>query len=215
MEPAYPGSVEKPSFITNRPLKSYRLSGLFYFLLVPVVISGYMFSSKEREHAKESGRSYPLEEYIGYFLLGHLLGRIKFRRPNRIRIYLGGVLGYGTCLLGNLAQASPQGISLPMNGGYMLNHYFLAACLFVFFRTYFETHAVRLEKLSGPLEKTSKLVFGAYWVHVLVLNILTASIHWDGSLFLWLIFQTGSTLLLSFLFSAIISAVPVLRRMLA
>lgn len=156
-----------------------------------------------------------MEGYIGYFLLGYLLGRTEFRKRTRLLIYLGGVVGYAACLLGNLAQASPQEIRLPMNGGYLLNHYLLAASLFVFFRTWFETHSARLEKWSGPLEKASNLVFGVYWVHILILNFLTAFFDYDGSLLLWLAAQTGCTLLLSFLFSAIISAVPILRRVLA
>lgn len=156
-----------------------------------------------------------LEGFVGYFLLGYLLGKADCPKLIRILIYLGGVLGYGMCLLGNLAQASPQEISLPMNGGYMLNHYLLAASLFMFFRTWFKTHANRLEKLSAPLGKASNLVFGVYWVHVLILSFLETSFHWNGSLFLWLVFQTGCTILLSFLFSATISVVPILRRILA
>ena len=156
-----------------------------------------------------------MEGMIGYFLLGYLLGRTEFRRPYRMLIYLGGAIGYGSCLLGNLTQASPQEISLPMNGGYMLNHYLLAASLFVLFRTWFKTHASRLERLSAPLAKASNLVFGVYWVHVLILNFLSGWIHWDGSLLLRLVIQTGCTILLSFLVSAIISAFPILRRILA
>lgn len=156
-----------------------------------------------------------LEGYIGYFLLGYLLGKTEFRTPIRILIYVGGAIGYGVCLIGNFIQASPQEISLPLNGGYMLNHYLLAASLFVFFRTFFETHMGPLDKLSGLLAKGASLVFGVYWVHVLILNNLTISLHWNGSLFLLLVLQTGGTLLLSFLFSAMISAIPILRRILA
>ena len=156
-----------------------------------------------------------VEGLVGYFLLGYILGREKFQKKVRILIYLGGIAGYAACLLGNLAQASPEGISLPMNGGYMLNHYLLAAGLFVFFRTCFETHANRLEKWSGPLAKASALTFGVYWVHVLILNVLTALFHWEGSLFPLLVLQTSLTLLLSFLFSAMISAIPILHSILA
>lgn len=155
-----------------------------------------------------------MEGYLGYFLLGYLLGGAKFQKKTRILIYLGGVVGYAACLLGNLAQASPEGISLPMNNGYMLNHYLLAASLFVFFKTWFERHSARLEKCSRPLAQASNRVFGVYWVHVLILNVLTALVDFQGPLAVWVAVQIGCTLLLSFLISAIISAVPILRRVL-
>lgn len=156
-----------------------------------------------------------MEGLVGYFLLGYLLGRAKFQKKTRILIYLGGAVGYAACLLGNLAQASPQEIALPMNGGYLLNHYLLAASIFVFFQTWFERHSAKLEKLSGPLEKASNLVFGVYWVHALVLNVLNALVDFQGPLLVWVVVQIGGTLVLSVLISAVISTVPILRRMLA
>lgn len=155
-----------------------------------------------------------MEGYLGYFLLGYLLGRAEFRKKTRILIYLGGVVGYVVCLLGNLAQASPEGISLPMNGGYMLNHYLLAASLFVFCKTWFERHSARLEKCSRPLAQASNRVFGVYWVHVLILNVLTTLVNFQGPLAVCVAVQIGCTLLLSFLISAVISFVPILRRVL-
>ena len=156
-----------------------------------------------------------MEGLIGYFLLGYLLGRANFGKKTRILIYLGGVAGYTACLAGNLMQASPEEISLPMNGGYMLNHYLLAAGLFVLFRTFFETHAARLERFSHPLAKASDLVFGVYWSHALILNVFTVLFLDDMSLFSYLVLRCGGTLLLSFLCSAVISTIPILRRVLA
>lgn len=156
-----------------------------------------------------------MEGYLGYFLLGYILGRAELQKKARILIYVGGIAGYAVCLFENLAQSSPDAIALPMNGGYMLNHYLLAASLFVFFRTWFETRTNRLEKWSNPLAKASNLAFGVYWVHVLILNIITARFHWNGSLFPMLVIQTILTFLLSFLSSAIISAIPILRHILA
>lgn len=153
-----------------------------------------------------------MEGLIGYFLLGYLLGRVEFQKRTRLLIYAGGAVGYAAALLGNLAQASPAGIALPMNGGYLLNHYLLASSLFVFFRTFFGKHESRLEKLSGPLARASGLVFGVYWVHALVLNVLNALVDFQGPLLLWVLLQLGGTVVLSVLISAVISAVPVLRR---
>lgn len=155
-----------------------------------------------------------LEGYIGYFLLGYLLGGAEFSKASRVLIYLGGLAGYGACLLGNLAQASSGGISLPMDGGYMLNHYLLAAGIVVFFRTWFEKYADRLEKFSRPLTKASNLVFGVYWSHVLILNVFTKVFLGNAALLPYLLLRSGCTILLSFLFAAIVSYIPVLRRVL-
>lgn len=155
-----------------------------------------------------------LEGYIGYFLLGYLLGGAEFPKASRVLIYLGGLAGYAACLLGNLAQASSGEISLPMNGGYMLNHYLLAAGIFVFFRNWFEKHADRLEKFSRPLTKASNLVFGVYWSHVLILNVFTEVFLENAALLPYLLLRSSCTILLSFLFAAIVSYIPVLRRIL-
>lgn len=155
-----------------------------------------------------------LEGYIGYFLLGYLLGGAEFPKASRVLIYLGGLAGYGACLLGNLAQASSGGISLPMDGGYMLNHYLLAAGIVVFFRTWFEKYADRLEKFSCPLEKASDLVFGIYWSHVLSLNVFTKVFLGNAALLPYLLLRSSCTILLSFLFAAMVSYIPVLRRVL-
>ncbi len=156
-----------------------------------------------------------IEGLAGYFLLGYLLGRTRFSLRGRALIYLGAAAGYAACLLGNLSSASPEGVPLPMDGRYMLNHYLLAAGVFVLVQTVFEKHSDRLERASRPLAKLSNLVFGVYWVHILILDALTALIGPDVPLALWIALRTGGTILLSFLFSAAVSAVPALRRVLA
>lgn len=152
-----------------------------------------------------------MEGLIGYFLLGYLLGQMNFHKRARTLVYLGGLIGYVVCLLGNLSAASSQAISLPMDGGYMLNHYLLAASIFVFFRTLFEIHLVQLTKFSNLLAKISNLVFGVYWVHVLILYILTDFIGRNISIILFIILRIGCTVPLSFLISAAISAIPIIR----
>ena len=114
-----------------------------------------------------------MEGLIGYFLLGYLLGQMNFHKRARILVYLGGIIGYGVCLLGNLSAASSQAISLPMDGGYMLNHYLLASGIFIFFRTLSTAHLSQHVWLSKLLAKLSNLTFNVYWVHVLVLYAIT------------------------------------------
>lgn len=155
-----------------------------------------------------------MEGLIGYFLLGYLLGTIHIGMWHRILLYVGGVLGYMACLFGNLVTASSHEIPLPMDGGYMLNHYLLAASIFIFFRTFFEKRSAYLEKFSKPLELGSNLVFGVYWVHVLLLYILTALMGKDISLAPMIVFRIACTIPLSFLISAVINKIPVVNSIL-
>lgn len=152
-----------------------------------------------------------MEGLIGYFLLGYLLGQMNFNKCTRVLVYLGGIIGYVVCLLGNLSAASLQAISLPMDGGYMLNHYLLAASIFVFFRALFEIHLDRVTRFSNILAKLSDLVFGVYWIHVLILYIITCFLGRNISIITFITLRIGYTVPLSFLISAVISAIPGIR----
>ena len=60
-----------------------------------------------------------------------------------------------------------------MDNGFFLNHYLLAAALFVFCRSLCTTRIRPTGGLSRLLGRLSGLVFGVYWVHVLILYVLT------------------------------------------
>ena len=132
----------------------------------------------------------------------------------RVGIYLAGIFGYFLCALGNLWTASPEQIPLPFNMGYSLNHYLCSMALFVFFKTAFEQNQQFLKPLSKPLAYLSDLTFGVYWVHVLVLDILSEMFGTTMSLIHLLSIQVLLTLSISFLFAATIARIPILKRLL-
>ena len=113
--------------------------------------------------------------------------------------------------MGNLRQASPQSILLPFNGGYRLHHYFTAAAVFVLVRTFFANHAKAEASLSAPLAWLSNRVFGIYWVHVLVLEAVTRTAGAQMSILMFVGVRLGLTVLISLLFAAVVSKIPVLR----
>lgn len=152
--------------------------------------------------------------WAGYFLLGCLLDRISLDRRARLAVYLGGAAGYAVCLLGNLAAASPQEIPLPMDNGFFLNHYLLAAALFVFCRSLCATHIRPAGRLSRLLGRLSGLVFGVYWVHVLILYVLTDLAGQELSILAFIALRLAVTIPLSFAISLWISKLPVLRQLL-
>lgn len=152
--------------------------------------------------------------WAGYFLLGCLLDRAVLSRTARILLYLGGAAGYGACLLGNLAASSSEAIPLPMDGGCLLNHYLLAAAIFVLARTFFHRHSAWAERWSRPLAGCSELVFGVYWVHVLILYLLTDLAGQDMSILAFITLRLAVTIPLSFVLSWGISVIPGVRRVL-
>ena len=153
-----------------------------------------------------------MEGYLGYFLLGYWLGGRKLTPKARRLLYILGAAAYLIAFLGNLRQASPQSIPLPFNGGYRLHHYFTAAAVFVLVRTFFENHAKVEAALSPPLAWLSNRVFGIYWVHVLVLETVTRTAGAQMSILMFVGVRLGLTVLISLLFAAVVSKIPVLRR---
>ena len=149
---------------------------------------------------------------LGYFLLGYWLGGRKLTPRARRLLYVLGAAAYLIAALGNLRQASPQSILLPFNGGYRLHHYFTSAAVFVLVRTFFENHAKAEAALSAPVAWLSNRVFGIYWVHVLVLEAVTRTVGAQMSILMFVGVRLGLTVLISLLFAAVVSKIPVLRR---
>lgn len=155
-----------------------------------------------------------MEGYIGYFLLGYLLGEQNLPRTGRLAVYAGGVLGFLIGTLGNLLTASAEGIPLPFNIGYYLNHYLCSAALFVFFKTIFQRYTDLMSPVAPLMTKLSDLVFGVYWVHVLVLNTIADTLQADLSVIQFLGVQTVGTVVISFAFAWLVSKLPLLRKIL-
>ena len=149
-----------------------------------------------------------MESYIGYFLLGYLLGSQNLNKKLRIGVYLGGVAGFLIGSVGNLVTASPEGIPLPFNMAYGMNHYLCAGAIFVLVKTFFEKHEAGLARLEKPLATLSGLVFGVYWVHVAVLELVSGFLSGDMPLPLLLVQETFLTLVLSLGVSWVISKIP-------
>ena len=110
-----------------------------------------------------------LEGYLGYVILGYWLSRIKLSRLTAWAIPICGIGGWmmGACF--NYFRSSPEGLDLYFNGGYTLNHYLLAAALFLAARY------LRLPdspRLGAVLHRLSGLTYTVYLAHVLVLALL-------------------------------------------
>lgn len=111
-----------------------------------------------------------LNGYLGFYLLGYLLGTLT---PSRRILLAGGLCGMAGLLIGvygNHFFSSPELIELRFNAGLQLNHFLLAGCLFLSVRCLPPSLFQKgLFALCGTL---SRISYGVYLVHALVLEQL-------------------------------------------
>ena len=114
----------------------------------------------------------PVENgFLGFFLLGYLLGTAELRRRQRYVLYAAGLFGYGFAVFFHLHSASAESIPLPYNGAWVFTHYLCAGAVFVLFRQVFRPGCLpaRAEALVSGL---SLLTSGVYWIHVLFIHVI-------------------------------------------
>lgn len=148
------------------------------------------------------------EGLLGYFILGFLLGTTEVPRPARMAVYLAGGAGYFMDLVTDLATSTAQSIPLPSQSGYRLSHYFVAAALFLWVRTFLQTHPRTEQAVARPLAHLSRLSFGVFWVHILLLEFIARLLGTGWTTVPYLCAQISLTVLLSFLLMGVISRLP-------
>lgn len=154
------------------------------------------------------------EGLLGYFILGFLLGTTDVSQSARVASYLLGGAGYCMGLFADLATSTAQSIPLPSQGGYRLDHYFVAAALFLWVRSFFQTHHWAERATANPLERLSRLSFGVFWVHPLLLDLTAQLLGTGWATGPYLFFQIILTTLLSFLLAEVISRLPLSKLLL-
>lgn len=105
--------------------------------------------------------------YLGYFLLGYILGKLPLKKRFTIPLLTAGLSGLLLDVIHGSFASSPSGIVLPHNGGYDIAHFLLAAGLFVLVRGVFGS-AVGI----GFLKRLSRLTFGVYLTHVIFIELI-------------------------------------------
>lgn len=153
-----------------------------------------------------------MEGCLGYFLLGYLLGTGQFSPKQRAGVYLLGMLGGAVEIAVNIHASSPEAIDMPFNQVYSLTHYMTAAAIFLLCR---QLCTGLSPKLEAPLAAAGEVVFGVYWIHVLILESLSRlPVPFALPLSAYIALLGLLTLLASFAAAFLISAVRPLRRLL-
>lgn len=112
----------------------------------------------------------------GYFVLGYYINRADLDKKRRMIIYALGVLGFAATIVLSLMISLKK--QEPLGGYYenmTVNVFFEALAVF----TWFKYGKYNNEKLNLFVRKLSKYSFGAYLVHVLVMDQLHKQIGLD------------------------------------
>ena len=150
--------------------------------------------------------------YSSYFILGWCLSKEKFGRGARLFTYLLGGAGlFSTVWLNRAVSLHLQQASAMCLDEFTVGVLFTSIAVFVWFKS----RSFRFERLNRLVQKLSQYSFGAFLVHVLVIQRLAG---WFGLTTLSfepalsvpvLVFLTA---VVSFAISAVLNQIPVIRK---
>ncbi|MDR1065291.1 MAG: hypothetical protein LBL25_02880, partial [Oscillospiraceae bacterium] len=110
-----------------------------------------------------------LNGYIGYYLLGYMLGKYELSVNLRAFIYVCGIAGFAVGFIGNIISSANGAGDLIFNMGYSLPSYLVAAALFVLVK--YGSGNRLIGKAAPVLTPMADASFGVYWIHALVLRL--------------------------------------------
>jgi surface polysaccharide O-acyltransferase-like enzyme len=144
--------------------------------------------------------------YTAYYLLGWYLIHIGISKTLRIVLYSLGPVSLGLIIA--LVQCFPTHIdSIYSNLGILVFLYAVAVFVFILYR---KTAADKARKILIPL---SKLSFGVYIIHPLILSLITAFVPYGNLPALEIILFWNVAFILSLLVTFILSKIPLLKKL--
>lgn len=150
--------------------------------------------------------------YAGYFILGYYLNKINFTKQQRLIIYLLGLVGFGATIgLEALAAHKLQKPDGNYYGNMTVNVLLESIAVFVWFK-YRKYNRI---KLNSFVQKLSKYSFGAYLVHLLIIEQLDVRFGLNTLSFPALpsmICLSGFVFVVSFLISGILNQIPIVKK---
>ena len=153
----------------------------------------------------------PLQGYFGFILLGYLLASVEFKRSQRILFYIGGVVGYAISVLLIYTRSTPEALDFSINLGFSLPRYLLAAAIFVLAKQLFGKND-GTGRAAQTVTKCAGLIFGVYWVHVLVLEDLWERLFLDAIPIVEVIVRFALALSISAVAAAIMTRIKPVKK---
>ena len=150
-----------------------------------------------------------LNGYIGYVMLGYILGKFEFKRVHNVLFAIIALLGACITLWGNVVMSEGATNSI-FNGGLQIGHFMLASGIFVLFKNV-KKPSERMAKIVGTM---SGITFGMYLVHPMVIS--GVSYYFSGELrpYIYISVIFVLTVIISALFSYLVSKIKYINKIL-
>lgn len=153
--------------------------------------------------------------YTSYFILGYYLSKVDISKKMRCIIYILSILGFtSTILVSSFISIYISSPNEVMYGYFTLNVMLESLGIFVFFKQ--NVGIVNVSKrMQTIITKFSRYSFGAYLVHVMIIEQLTNILGLDITSFNPVFYIIGMTLLtfiVSFVISYICNNIPLLNK---
>lgn len=153
--------------------------------------------------------------YTLYYILGYYLDKININKKTFKLICFFGLIGFiATIILSILITKYTQEANILFYGNFTINVLLEAIFIFVIFKKYFEKIELKT-RTKNVLYKLSKYSFGAYLVHIAVINFLDTLLNLNTLTFNSFISVPVISIVvffISFCISAIINHIPILNK---
>ena len=150
--------------------------------------------------------------YASYFVLGYYLDKTELNRRKRCMIYALGLAGFVFTIVMDLIVALKTQTSCGNYYGYF-NVNILLEAVAVF--TFFKNREYKKDKMNATIKKMSKLSFGAYCVHILIIEQLSIRLGLNTLSFnpAISVLSIGIVVfIVSFSISALLNRIPIINK---
>lgn len=149
--------------------------------------------------------------FVVYFILGFYINKTEISKKQRTSIYILGLVGLALTIMLNYLASKNAGKSLEIfYGASTVNVLFMSVSVF----TWFKYNAKGSERLNKIIVHLSKYSFGAFLVHIFILQVLKA-IGFSSETF-HPVLSVPATLIIttvvSYLISFILNKVPIIKK---
>ncbi|MBQ9985537.1 MAG: acyltransferase family protein [Oscillospiraceae bacterium] len=152
--------------------------------------------------------------YSAYFIGGYYLNRTELSKPGRRIIYVLGIAAFiATAALTKYFSMKTNSVFDGFYSWFSITTMLEAVCVFVFAKHHFSS-SLKTERGERLLSALSKLTFGVYLVHVLVIKLIDTSgvfASIDNAL-IYFVLKTALTLVTSFLVSYALNKLPFFKK---
>ena len=149
--------------------------------------------------------------FAAYFILGFYLNKTDINKNHRLIIYILGVIGFMLTVLLNLLASKNAGNSTEaFYSATSVNVLLMSVAVFVWFKY----NAKGTKKLNNIILKLSKYSFGAFLVHIFIIQVLNAFSIQSTSFhpILSVPAITLFTIIVSYSISSILNKIPVIKK---